>query len=667
VRFNRHAVYLGDPPADQRCPAAAVGRTEAVLIEGLRSRGAVLPMDGAVARLVMRRAGVVVTATWGHDRKLVERILRRRLKGSAPAAVPAVAGPTARTARAAVAGATYTGLGFDPCSAPSDAQMLAWAASPYRAIGIYIGGADMACGQTNLTAAWVQTQLAAGWNFIPTYVGLQAPTNSCGCTAIQPKNAAAEGTAAANDAVAQAQAIGLGARSPIYYDMEAYPLTMANTTAVNTFLSAWTTQLHVAGYVSGVYSSADSGISDLVAQQATTFVEPDDLWIASWNGQPSTADPNVPSTEWANHQRIHQYEGGHDETYGNVTLNIDNDYLDGPVAGAGTITPVTPAPTPGLSVSPGPDGSIAVRAAWPGEPGIAAWQLLAGNSPTALTPFGAQSSGGASRLIKVHSQFAYFAVEALGSTGLPIGSSSAAPTPPHIAIYGHSAFVPEHGSTGGVPIGCFVPTGCSIATTVSVGKTVIAQTAAESVAAGTGAVAFFKLSKAGRTMLAKAPSRRLAVQISANDTSGATGGTGIGPGAATTVPPASVGLNLVPFKISGTSPVRALRPSPMLRLLAATAFVYADSAGGILADCVSQAPCSPTVTITHGSTTIAQTPPEQLGAQELGYLQFKLTPQGRSLLAARAGNQLGARIRLTQIVNGATTSATGRIALVGYH
>ena len=33
--------------------------------------------------------------------------------------------------------------------------MAAWAASPYRAIGVYIGGANRACSQPNLTSSWV--------------------------------------------------------------------------------------------------------------------------------------------------------------------------------------------------------------------------------------------------------------------------------------------------------------------------------------------------------------------------------------------------------------------------------------------------------------------------------------------------------------------------------
>ena len=32
VRFNRHAVYLGMPGAEQICPQQAIGRTEAILV-----------------------------------------------------------------------------------------------------------------------------------------------------------------------------------------------------------------------------------------------------------------------------------------------------------------------------------------------------------------------------------------------------------------------------------------------------------------------------------------------------------------------------------------------------------------------------------------------------------------------------------------------------------
>jgi hypothetical protein len=306
VRFDRPAVYLGRPSADQRCPAARAGRPRAVLLEPW-GRGAA----------VVRRAGDTV----------------------APGARP---GARAARARARPAAATYTGLGFDACSTPSASTMNRWRSSPYRSIGVYIGGTNMACSQPNLTAPWVSQQTAAGWHFILIYVGLQAPGNSCGCAAISPGQAASQGRAAASDAAGRAGALGLGAGNPVYFDMEAYDRTSTNTSAVLSFLAGWTDQLHAAGYQSGVYSSSASGISDLAGRYGTGYVEPDNIWFAEWNGSQSTSSSYIPSGDWAGHHRLHQYAGDHNETFGGATLNIDSDSVDGLTATAGRATALIP-------------------------------------------------------------------------------------------------------------------------------------------------------------------------------------------------------------------------------------------------------------------------------------------------------------------------------------
>jgi hypothetical protein len=322
VRFDRHALYLGRPSPDARCPAHVVGRTEAILLE---------PRAGKVA----------VTATWRHHRSTVRRALPARLPAAAKA--PPARPPSAPSQPLAPRSAIYTGLGFDTCAAPSPAAMSAWGASPYRAVGIYIGGENRGCAQANLSPEWVGEQVAAGWHLIPIYVGLQAP-GACSCSAIDSNKAGAQGGAAATAAVGQAQALGIPAGNPIYYDMEAYARGGARTSAVLAFLSAWTSRLHQLGYVSGVYSSSASGISDLVAFAGSGVVEPDDLWIANWNGQRSTDDPYVPSGTWANHQRIHQYQGGHNETHGGVKINIDSNYVDAATADTSAGGPAPFAP-----------------------------------------------------------------------------------------------------------------------------------------------------------------------------------------------------------------------------------------------------------------------------------------------------------------------------------
>lgn len=320
VRLDRRAVYLGTPAPHQRCPAGAIGRRRAVVVE-----------PGSSAR--------------------------------ASALSPA---PT-RVARSG--GAIFAGLGFDACSAPSTRTMSAWASSPYRAIGVYIGGVNRACSQPNLTSNWVVAQTAVGWHLIPTYVGQQSPTSSCSsCAKLSAGQASAQGSAAAIDAVEEAAAVAIGPGSPIYFDMESYTRTASATAATLTFLEAWTRQLHSLGYLSGVYSSSASGIADLGDAFGSGYLEPDDLWIANWNGQQNTLDPEVPAGAWAAHQRIHQYRGGHDETYGGVTINIDNDYLDAATVGTAMQGDDDPIGSLDLAGSPSP-GQVRVRG-WAFDPNL---------------------------------------------------------------------------------------------------------------------------------------------------------------------------------------------------------------------------------------------------------------------------------------------------------
>ena len=80
-----------------------------------------------------------------------------------------------------------------------------------------------------------------------------------------------------------------------------------------------------------MYGSAASTIRDIATLGSSM---PDAAWIANWNGVEGVfGDPYVNDSLWANHQRVHQYKGGHKETWGGVTINIDSNYVDGPVLG----------------------------------------------------------------------------------------------------------------------------------------------------------------------------------------------------------------------------------------------------------------------------------------------------------------------------------------------
>jgi len=300
----------------------------------------------------------------------------RRIAGLAAVALVALCvaggGSGARTAGQAPKATAFTGYAFDACNAPKIDSLAAWLASPYRALGIYIGGSNRACMNPQITPDWTSAAVATGWNLIPLYVGLQAPCVSLrAVTKISPALAASQGTAAADDADARAQTVGLSPGSPIYFDMEGYALSDPPCTqAVQSFVTAWVNELHALGHLAGIYGSASSTIRDMQAL-ATTGSSPDEVWIANWNGNESVfGDPYVSDTLWANHQRLHQFRGSHHETWGGVTLDVDSSYVDAAVVGPGGTLPVpappVPLPTPGESAAGSVsaiDGSSSVS--WP--------------------------------------------------------------------------------------------------------------------------------------------------------------------------------------------------------------------------------------------------------------------------------------------------------------
>jgi|HubBroStandDraft_4_1064222.scaffolds.fasta_scaffold64119_2 hypothetical protein len=227
--------------------------------------------------------------------------------------------------------------GFDTCGAPSLQTMKAWRAK-YAVAAIYIGGQEMGCGYGNLSRSWVQSAEAMGWSLMPTFVGLQAPCNSFS-DEINPSQAALQGQQAATQAVSDAASFGLGPGSPIYFDMEAYNETKAScVTAVLTFLDAWDRQVQASGYVSGVYSSAGSGVINLQNTSSVgghPLAKPQAIWFALWdNAVNLTGSPYMTPAVWSASARSKQYAGPRVVTVGGISLNIDSDLVDGPVARA---------------------------------------------------------------------------------------------------------------------------------------------------------------------------------------------------------------------------------------------------------------------------------------------------------------------------------------------
>ena len=264
-------------------------------------------------------------------------------------------GPTVTRAGLVVTPGDFTGYGFDQCLAPTSEAMRAWwNNSPYSAVGIYVSGKSRACrSQPNLSPDWVLQQASLGWRLLPITLGPQA---SCqprfprydDDVRINPKpgrngtynKALVMGRTEAETSVADAQALGIAEGSTLWYDLEGFDATnTACRESALSFLSGWTQALHRLGYVSGVYSSASSGIKaldDARVNRPDRFTLPDAIWIARWDGNANTDTTYIRDDGWRPGGRMKQYLGGHDESWGGVRINIDSNFLD---LGTGTTAP----------------------------------------------------------------------------------------------------------------------------------------------------------------------------------------------------------------------------------------------------------------------------------------------------------------------------------------
>jgi len=241
----------------------------------------------------------------------------------------------------------FTGFGFDQCLAPTQQTMNTWLThSPFLAVGIYISGKSRGCRQQpNLTPGWVSTQLRKGWRLLPITLGPQAS-----CHPAFPRydddvrinwrpggegrygKARRQGRAEASTTVAEARRLGLVAGSTLWYDLEGFDVKKRDCReSAMAFLSGWTARMHALGYVSGVYSSAGSGIKmldDARVAKRDDIKLPDRIWIARWDGVANTSTSYIRDDGWRPGGRMKQYQGGHNETWGGVTINIDRNWLD---------------------------------------------------------------------------------------------------------------------------------------------------------------------------------------------------------------------------------------------------------------------------------------------------------------------------------------------------
>ena len=115
-----------------------------------------------------------------------------------------------------------------------------------------------------------------------------------------------------------ATTFGLPAGSPIYSDMEGYSLGERGVHEGRAVVRRRVGERAARARLRR-RRLRQRRVDDPRRRRARTPALPDAGWIANWNGVESVfGDPYVSDSVWANHQRVHQYKGGHKETWGGV-------------------------------------------------------------------------------------------------------------------------------------------------------------------------------------------------------------------------------------------------------------------------------------------------------------------------------------------------------------
>ena len=249
--------------------------------------------------------------------------------------------PRVPVSRARPEALTFKGRAFDTCRAPSTDTMRRWLASPYRAVGVYFGGRGRACrSQPQLSHRWMRKVEDQGWRVLPLYVGSQST-----CVFAGNKKSVRigrrpwdQGTAEGRDAVKKATALGILPGSPLFLDMEAYAhgkKKCARTTLL--FVRGWNREVARRGFLSGFYSSAESGVRHMESSRRAGERDlPSVMWFARWRARTGLDnEPVLRKTAWTPARRIHQYAGNVRERHGGRTLLIDRNLMHAPVARIG--------------------------------------------------------------------------------------------------------------------------------------------------------------------------------------------------------------------------------------------------------------------------------------------------------------------------------------------
>ena len=271
--------------------------------------------------------------------------------------------------------AVWTGQGIDMCDITTVSNLQKWKTdSPFSAVNLYIGGVARACKNNLLTKPLIESLSLQGWKFIPTWVGPQASCTSFSkVMSSDPSTARQQGINNAIDASAVLEQSGLGgidgSGSIVYYDLEGFPNNAQCLAAAKAFIDGWVWKLHENGITAGLYGSS---CASALSQFYTIPNPPDVIWPASWYSnyyyrsyETTDGVTCLNDSQWGNRQRILQYTGAHNETWGGVTLNVDLNAIDGVVADITGVTDATGAPAAKLLNGSFEDGVLTPLASRP--------------------------------------------------------------------------------------------------------------------------------------------------------------------------------------------------------------------------------------------------------------------------------------------------------------
>jgi len=227
----------------------------------------------------------------------------------------------------------YDARGLDSCNAPTHPQMAAfWHQTRWWWWGIYIGGANRACPNTNLTPRWIHREVRRGWGLQPIWVGRQAPcVGQSGLARMSSHRARAhqQGRRAAVRAYRQVRQLKMNTHTPVVFDMEAFDTTKHRCLrAVKAFVRGWSHQLRDRSPVlPGYYGSS---CASAVSTMWRISPRPSYVWGANYGSGRKVSRMSCVSPDIWPH-RLKQYTGGTMVTENGVTLSVDKDCAVGPM------------------------------------------------------------------------------------------------------------------------------------------------------------------------------------------------------------------------------------------------------------------------------------------------------------------------------------------------